>query len=278
MKKIITLILCFVSFFGVAQIANPGFENWTSGNPDGWLNSNIANFVAVVNETSDAFQGNSAAELTVAATAFGNVPGTISQISIPVTYTPESISFWMKSVFAGNNQLQITATFTDGTNPSGTAIISITETYTDYIEITIPVESTGLGSTPTQASLGFAIVGPTGSITGTTVGTTVWIDDVSFSTTALSSPELETTNSWGATLFPNPNSGNELFLEWAGAINETIQLELIDISGKLISTNRIYVSQSGMISSIPTHALTRGVYFVRIKNNNEVKTLRFNKI
>ncbi len=278
MKRIFTLAasICFMSL--QAQIVNPGFEEWTGGQPTGWETTNIPNFLTPVTQTSDAFQGSSAVQLDVLPSAFGNIPGTMTQLNIPISYTPESISFWMKSSFAGSNQLQVTATFSDGTTPTGTVTLNISENYPDYIEITIPVTGSGVSASVNQATLGFAIVGANGSLTTTTAGSVVKLDEMSFSTVELSAPSLEVSGGWNANVYPNPASGNQVNIAFSGLVNDQVTLDILDFAGKLVKRSQIFVSGEGQVAEVLVSDLVRGVYFVRITSDDEVRTLRFNKL
>lgn len=58
-----TIIASFVltaSLTAAAQIPNASFEDWTDGQPDGWVTSNIPGFVVPVNPVSPGAAGNTA--------------------------------------------------------------------------------------------------------------------------------------------------------------------------------------------------------------------------
>lgn len=69
MKKIYFSLLAAVSAFAVTAQTNPDFENWTSGEADGWTSANAvaalgtASNTPLVQETSGASSGNSYARL-----------------------------------------------------------------------------------------------------------------------------------------------------------------------------------------------------------------------
>jgi len=46
---------------GQNPIPNPGFEDWTDGNPDGWVTDNIPGFYIMVTQSTDPHSGNYAA-------------------------------------------------------------------------------------------------------------------------------------------------------------------------------------------------------------------------
>ncbi len=58
-KLVFTFFLCLTMQSVFAQIPNAGFENWTNGDPDGWVSSNITGLVINVTQSSTASQGSS---------------------------------------------------------------------------------------------------------------------------------------------------------------------------------------------------------------------------
>jgi hypothetical protein len=72
MKAVFSIVLSFVvictlSFLGFAQnpIPNPGFENWTGTEPDGWLTNNVPGFAQPVQQSSTSHSGSSSAKAEV---------------------------------------------------------------------------------------------------------------------------------------------------------------------------------------------------------------------
>ena len=60
-------VICLASFLGFAQnpIPNPGFENWTGTEPDGWLTDNVPGFAQPVQQSTTAHSGSSSAKAEV---------------------------------------------------------------------------------------------------------------------------------------------------------------------------------------------------------------------
>ena len=68
MKKLflqISLLCLFHSSLLFAQILNPGFENWTDGEPDNWWSNNIPGMVTGVTQSTESNSGNYAARLGI---------------------------------------------------------------------------------------------------------------------------------------------------------------------------------------------------------------------
>jgi hypothetical protein len=58
-KFVLTFFLCLIIQNVFAQIPNAGFENWTGGEPAGWVSSNINSLVINVTQSTTAFEGSS---------------------------------------------------------------------------------------------------------------------------------------------------------------------------------------------------------------------------
>ena len=62
MNKFLSFILTvtmmtFLSLTVSAQIPNAGFENWTGGNPDGWISNNVPGFIETITQSNNAHSG-----------------------------------------------------------------------------------------------------------------------------------------------------------------------------------------------------------------------------
>jgi hypothetical protein len=98
MKNFILPLFLLAAIYANGQyITNPDFENWTSGNPDGWQTSNsvlsqIATPANVTQEITNPYTGTSDIKLTSVFVALisQNVPGLLTngQISINTSNTP----------------------------------------------------------------------------------------------------------------------------------------------------------------------------------------------
>lgn len=60
------LLVCVISLLGFAQnpIPNPGFENWTNGDPDLWYTNNVISLKPITQST-DSYAGNSSVRLEI---------------------------------------------------------------------------------------------------------------------------------------------------------------------------------------------------------------------
>ncbi len=110
MKKILLTLLLVINgwllLFSQQQIPNGNFETWTGGEPDSW------NSIGTVNQTTDAFQGSYAADLSSVSILGQFIPGlvTLGNIDVanqtltggtPYTDRPDGVSFTFKYLPSG---------------------------------------------------------------------------------------------------------------------------------------------------------------------------------
>ena len=55
------LAILFFTLGSQAQVPNSGFEDWTAGNPDGWLTPNVPGFFTPITQSANSHSGSSAA-------------------------------------------------------------------------------------------------------------------------------------------------------------------------------------------------------------------------
>jgi len=90
---------------------------------------------------------------------------------------------------------------------------------------------------------------------------------LALNTVSVSSNNIEET----ITLYPNPVK-NLLNIEVSNSNLQNISYQIIDVSGKVLTTSQLFNSQQIDVSN-----WSKGVYFVRISSANENKTLKFIK-
>ncbi len=110
MKKTLFTGLLVISswllLFSQQQIPNGNFENWTGGEPDSW------NSISTVNQTTDAFQGSYAANLSSVSILGQFIPGlvTLGNVDVanqtltggtPYADRPDGVSFFFKYLPSG---------------------------------------------------------------------------------------------------------------------------------------------------------------------------------
>lgn len=94
------------------------------------------------------------------------------------------------------------------------------------------------------------------------------------STTAIG---IEEANGVSFVLFPNPASEN-INLQVSGDINEDVRMDVISITGGLVSSRTLHNISMNEIISIDVNGLAEGIYYLRLVTDADQSVLRFDII
>jgi methionine-rich copper-binding protein CopC len=77
-------------------------------------------------------------------------------------------------------------------------------------------------------------------------------------------------------IFPNPVSSNEIFLEFNNSDKQTVVVKIHDASEKVHYTEEIDIEGTGVtkLFLVPSQTLSRGVYYVTIQTLTKIKALK----
>ncbi len=103
-----------------------------------------------------------------------------------------------------------------------------------------------------------------------TMAYSIYVHDVS-ATVGLQTPQEAKINA-----FPNPNSGDQLFLSVTGVAITDFQVEIFNLEGKLLSTEILSQNQNAL-NTIGISTLAKGMYLLRVSYNQEQQTIKFVK-
>ena len=76
------------------------------------------------------------------------------------------------------------------------------------------------------------------------------------------------------TVYPNPSNGDGIDLVMRSAFNETVEWELIDIAGSLVSSGSFAATNGKNVERLNVAELNSGVYLVKVTSNNYYGTER----
>ena len=287
-KKLLTSTALCVIFFGSAQqLTNSGFENWTSGNPDGWgsFDEMLTNLglpgSTLETQVSPGNSGTSACQLkTQNIPLVGDFPGVINSGSIslgaqvdfglsPYTGMPTDYTFTYKFSPVSGDTAGTQVIFTkwntatnmrDTIGYGGDYIVGAASSFTLR---SIPITWIVPGTAPDSVSMIF--VSSVGAIAQ--VNTTLTIDDVNM-VLPLGITEPFMFNEVIA--FPNPATD---VVNFSSKNQETSSVEIFDFSGKRVAEANF---QNGKVS-FNTTELLNGVYMYRISDSegSELKVGKF---
>lgn len=260
LSLIAVLFLCSIS---VAQnpVPNPGFENWSTGEPVSWTTNNFG--PTTLTQTFIAHTGASSIRGEVIQTGPSTcyapllMSSTLGQ-GFSVSQLYGNMKFWYRfnsvssDIFFGSVAILDASSSVIGAG-SG-VIFTGTTAWTEY---TVPITYTGSG--PSKCLITFT-VGDSGGGGNVNCGSYFLADDVQL--TDVIGIEEASANAASFTVAGNPASEN-IFIERSFTANKTT-VELLDCLGKKITEAIIAPGERNL--SIHVKPLAAGFYFVRLMN------------
>jgi hypothetical protein len=261
---ILTALLCAITNCAFSQIPNPGFETWTSGNPDGWFVSNIPGAYTTTTQTSDAHTGTSAAHGEVV--SFFSTPqapifqsGTDAR-GFPITQAPSAVGLFYKFTPQGGDRFAVNVAIHSNGNPIGAGAVALPAAISSYTALNVPINYTST-DIPDTAIIQISIIGPNGA--DFHLGSAMWVDDLSLSgATNLPKPTHETTP---INLFPNPAHDH---LQIHFPTTQPGEMYILDATGRTLKTTPFDPDGKATHLQIPVTDLPSGIYNYLIKTNN----------
>lgn len=262
----VSTIIFMAAIFINAQVPNSGFENWTNGNPDGWVTDNLTGGTLNVTQSGDAHSGSSSAKLQVV--NYYGVPypaelwtfSNTSPSSIPQTltgyykYVPSSNNTGLavgielykngSDIGAGADTLKPTSSYTQFSLPIYYVNSEIPDSIYIYIDL---VDSTISGATGSYANF----------------------DDLSFGkTTGINNKFNSPITFQLKQNYPNPFNPTTT-IEYQIPKQSHVVLEIYNVLGDRVKT-LVNKEESAGNYKINFNAsnLPSGVYFYRIEAGN----------
>ena len=272
--KIVTLVI-FLSSVMLCQIPNAGFEDWTDGNPDGWIVDNdlAAGFIPVT-PTSDSHSGNTA--LKGAVTLYQNIPlNPIAGIVFPCSERPANFTGYYKFTSEDSDSLVILVSLgsiQDNGGAGGGGSIVIKNSVNNYTKFNIPIHWVSQNP-PDSCVITFTLYPKSPKAHA---GTEYCVDDLSFtnSTTDVKNNYTKIPKIFNLYQnFPNPFNPSTT-IKYAippvedanSASSANVQLKVFDILGNEVAT---LVNEEKPVGtySIRWNAenLPSGIYFCRLQ-------------
>ncbi len=267
MKKMIFLTLLAAPLLACGQnpVLNGGFENWTSGEPDGWTTSNIPGFATTISQGTPPYNGLYAARGEVAVTTVGNITPVLTSTDsvgngFPVSQPYGLLQFYYTFTQSGNTFFYAAATLLDSAG-AGIAVA--------YFTATAPVSSWTLatvpfiysGSTPKSGVVLFSTA-DTSSITPV-AGNAFMVDDVSL-TGAVGVTETDPGTGIDR-LAPNP-AQDAVTLYYSASTTDDLAVGIYDMRGDRVKSLVIPGEVPGRHKAdLDVTALPAGMYVIRLE-------------
>lgn len=160
-KNIAVLYLITISMNLFSQIPNPGFEQWTAGNPDNWFTSNLPPFGVPVTQVSPGHSGSWAARGEVITTTTGDtllplLSAGIGGSGFAVSEKYTQLNGYYKFSPIGDDVILIGVLMYKGNTPVGSASDLIAAAATNFTLFSVPISYIS-GETPDKCIIQIAI-------------------------------------------------------------------------------------------------------------------------
>ncbi|HCV43636.1 MAG TPA: hypothetical protein DGH68_09140 [Bacteroidetes bacterium] len=264
-----------------AQIPNAGFENWTGGEPDGWVSSNINGIVVNVTQSAVAHSNSSAVRGAVVQ-FFTGLLGPFVQVGpggrgFGYNQRPVSVTGYYQFFPQGGDRFGVNVVlYHGGVNgtPVGTAALAISQSTSSYIQFNAPfVYHTS--DIPDTCVLQFQIVGP---VTGPDyhLGSYFLLDDLSFAGSSAVNEQGGTTPATFelAQNYPNPFNPNTT-ISYQLPTRSHVTLKVYDVLGGEVATVVDGIEQPGFKEVLwNASGVASGVYFCRLQAGDFIASRR----
>jgi hypothetical protein len=264
-------LLLIVSFSSSAQIPNPGFENWSNGNPDEWYSNNIPTLWTTITQTMVAHSGNSAVRGTVVTP--GVLPLLMSGITgegFLIPSSPTSLRGFYQFHPLGNDKFIVTAGIYQSNNLIGIATFEITTAATSYTEFVAVFEYAS--QVQGDKCIISVIAGPVSG--DPNIGAYFLLDDLqlSFDPVGVNDNNTPVLNYKLAQNYPNPfNPATRITYEIPS--EDFITIKVFDILGNEVSTLVNEYKKAGSYNvDFNSAGLSNGVYFYKLITDTQTLT------
>lgn len=261
MKVLTTLFLSAISSFMFAQIPNPSFENWSSGNPDQWTTGNNL-LPGTTTQSSNAYAGSSAVSLN----NVGGFGGFVSTETITDEYfinsgNPAALNGWYILNSVGGDELQVIVATKCSSGDNGAATANITTATAVHKQFSVCI-SYGNSCTSDSASIGLYLVNQN---IMTNAGSYVIVDDLSFGVCTATGVDAIKNEVVLDPSYPNP-ANTICNIIYYIPNSATVNVSLYDISGRKVMNILNNTNQTSGRYKIPVdlQTLANGVYFYTI--------------
>jgi hypothetical protein len=310
MKKIILLLTVFSPVFFTAQntLLSEDFDNYTAGNYIGNESTNFTTWSNAPGTTEDAFVVNTnSSSPSNSVQIQGNTGPTDVMMTFPSIYTSGKYEFSMKFFvttgrggyfniqetqtagqgwkldvfFSSGGMVEIlggstpgSAQYQQNTWVDVKVVINLdtdnADVYLDGNMVHSYVFSSGSDGTGTNASFGGINYFAFGGTSATPEAAEYFIDDVML--VDVTGVGVEENNAFNFNVYPNPVE-NTLFLNAKNINAGNYNLEIFDITGKLVLSQEIYTSDK--LSKEINLNVEAGMYTVTLSNANTVSSKKF---
>jgi hypothetical protein len=287
-----SLMKLYIVFFALAlftlfqnnafsqEIPNAGFENWTNGEPDTWLTSNVMGIGTPVTQSSDSHSGSSAIKLGVVSTIGGNYPGSIWSAGgplngFPVSQAHGSLMGYYKFNRAGDDILYVSVLMQKNQVYIGGGITTINTSMGNYTQFVVPIDYIG-SEVPDSASIQISI---SDSVDGmVSLETYALIDDLAFGSAVSVDNKMQAVQTFSLKQnYPNPFNPSTT-IEYSVPQESFVNLTVYDILGNKVADLVNNARSAGTYKAdFNASNLSSGIYIARMNATSNDGIIRFTK-
>jgi hypothetical protein len=255
----------------LAQIPNAGFENWTSGQPDGWVTNNDPDYGSPVTQSTTGHTGSSLQGVVGLLFSSPNPP--LAWSAFPVSQRYATLSGWYSFDPVSDDSLYVQVVMLKSQNLIGLASYSTKAQSSDFISFNAPIAYAAAG-VPDSCVIYLAIVGSNAGNSVAHVGSAMRFDDLAFSGLAgISTPSPNAPGRFVlAQNYPNPFNPSTL-IQYEIPQQSHVTLVVYNLLGQEVA-HLVDEVQAGGTHNVRFNAgnMPSGAYFYQLRAGNRVTT------
>jgi len=172
------LFLIALPFISDAQIPNAGFEQWTAGEPDGWITSNAKGVAVPITQSSTSHSGSFALRGEVNFAFHSPIVQAGPQgAGFAVSQRHPALTGFYQFFPLGSDQLVVTVTMLRDHSSIATGVLVIKEAASSYTPFTVELNYLS-DEAPDTCMMRITMIGPMAGMSQ--LGSTMFLDDLSF--------------------------------------------------------------------------------------------------
>jgi len=278
-KNLIFVFIFTMSLSLFAQIPNPGFEQWSAGNPDGWITTNLIGLGTPITQVSPAHSGTSALQGQVITDMFNDtippvlIGGNIGQ-GFPISSRYSSLTGYYKYSPLGGDEFIIFVIMYKNSSAIGSGSLYISTASANFSQFTVPIDYF-TSDTPDESIIEISIEDPLGYIAHP--GSYYIIDDLAFSqTTGIQNGALTTLPADYQLDQNYPNPFNPVtHIRYAVPQPSQVKLEVYNSLGQKVADLVNEQKAAGQYTvAFDASQLPSGLYFYQIQAGRYEKVMK----
>ncbi len=249
-------------------------DSWTDGEPDDWTTNGILGngiISQVAGVTGSAVSGTATMAEGV---PFVLTPTVVSysdgEIGFPVDADYPSITFQYKFAPVGSDVGLVTVGAYDvNDNQTGAGFYYIETATNTWTTGALAMSYFGSGTAYMQISASISNL----DSGFPTEGSNYTLDNFALSNNTVGVDENTALQFYVEAVYPNPTR-NDVNISFTTNTSELLNIEIYDLSGKLIKSESMNVSAGAQILNVNLSGINSGLYLIQLKGQNEVVTQR----